>query len=46
MSQRQRQNDQLDNDDGNKGARVRDLREKGREAECEIEKNTESPLGF
>ena len=36
MSQRQWQNDQLDNGDGNKGATVRDLREKGREVEREV----------
>ena len=36
MSQRQWQNDQLDNGNGNKGATARDLREKGREAEREV----------
>ena len=36
LSQRQWQNDQLDNGDGNKGATIRDLREKGREAEREV----------
>ena len=36
VSQWQWQNDQLDNGDGNKGATVRDLREKGREVEREV----------
>ena len=36
VSQQQWQNDELDNGDGNKGATVRNLREKGREAEREV----------
>ena len=38
VSQWQWQNNQLDNGDGNKGAMVKDLREKGREAEREVSK--------
>ena len=46
VRQRQWQNDQLDNDDGNKGARVRDLREKGRKTEREIEKKYKNSFTF